>query len=96
MGKVSAVGLTPAHRVLIARAKLFVVATAPTDVRHHINVSPKAAEGAFVVLGPWEVCAYLCASFLCLCVRCLCASFVCTGKWPRAEGGRPDRWRIWI
>lgn len=39
----------------IAKQKVFFVATAPLDLKHHINLSPKAPGSSLVVLGPHKV-----------------------------------------
>ena len=50
MGKVIEEGLTPAIVRFIAKQRVFFVATAPSDVTHHVNVSPKASADALAVL----------------------------------------------
>lgn len=39
----------------IAKQKVFFVATAPLDKKHHINLSPKAPGSSVVVLGPHKI-----------------------------------------
>lgn len=57
MGKVYP-EIGPRLREFIEAQPVFFVATAPTSVDGHVNVSPKGMRGTFVVLGPHRV-AYL-------------------------------------
>ncbi|WBB81878.1 pyridoxamine 5'-phosphate oxidase family protein [Micromonospora sp. WMMD882] len=57
MGKVYP-EIEPRLRAFIEAQPVFFVATAPTSVDGHVNVSPKGMRGTLVVLGPHRV-AYL-------------------------------------
>lgn len=48
-------GIDDTLRHWLSRQPMFFVATAPSDVQGHVNVSPKGGDGTFRVLGPNRV-----------------------------------------